>query len=681
MKDSVKISKEFKIHTVRAILSLVFFAIVYLVINVLAITLTVLSAYAGISLITNVPAFITIIIGVGLIGFGFLILFFLLKFIFKVHKVDRSQLLEIKKTDEPGLFNLIHEIIDQIGIRFPKKVYLSPDVNASVFYNSGFWSMILPVKKNLLIGVGLVNAVTILELKAILSHEFGHFSQKTTKVGSFVYNINHIIFNMLYENDSYDMLVQGLAGISRSFVFFVVVAMKIIQFIQWILRKMYDVVNINYRGLSRQMEFHADETAANITDSQPLIDALLRLSLAEFSFNFALDFYNLSLPKNFISENVFREQEYIMNYQARINNIPFANKFPLVTLKAINKFNKSKLIIKDQWASHPGLKDRIERLEKLNNTSQRADSVPANTLFQNIEETQIIITKKLFNQINHNNEIVINPLSDFEKKYEEELLKNSYDKIYNGYYDDRNPALLDVTDLTKEINDFYLSDLFSSEKVDLVYTALSLENDINTLLQVNDKTFKIKSFDYDGRRYKKKDINRLVDLLKVELDNKNEQLKLNDINIFRFFLKIEESKLDKPNLVDYYNDYFTFTKESDKKAKLYVELSNAIQFIQLKTPFDQIQSNFRKIVAIEYELKKAIKELLSDKDLQTEIKDETKENFERYLSKDWVYFGQTKYFDDNLRMMLKALGDYHYLISTEYFIHKKKLLNYQAGLI
>ena len=124
MKDSVKISKEFKIHTVRAILSLVFFAIVYLVINVLAITLTVLSAYAGISLITNVPAFITIIIGVGLIGFGFLILFFLLKFIFKVHKVDRSQLLEIKKTDEPGLFNLIHEIIDQIGIRFPKKVYL-----------------------------------------------------------------------------------------------------------------------------------------------------------------------------------------------------------------------------------------------------------------------------------------------------------------------------------------------------------------------------------------------------------------------------------------------------------------------------------------------------------------------------------------------------------------------------
>jgi len=38
--------------------------------------------------------------------------------------------------------------------------------------------MFLPVKKNLQIGMALVNSVTVTEFKAILAHEFGHFSQK-----------------------------------------------------------------------------------------------------------------------------------------------------------------------------------------------------------------------------------------------------------------------------------------------------------------------------------------------------------------------------------------------------------------------------------------------------------------------------------------------------------------------
>jgi hypothetical protein len=64
------------------------------------------------------------------------------------------------------------------------------DVNASVFYDSSFWSIIFPIRKNLQIRLGLVNKIIEQELKAILAHEFGCFSQRSTKVGSFVYDVN-----------------------------------------------------------------------------------------------------------------------------------------------------------------------------------------------------------------------------------------------------------------------------------------------------------------------------------------------------------------------------------------------------------------------------------------------------------------------------------------------------------
>ena len=196
-KREIKLTPEFIAQTTKATISIVFFTLTYLLILLLAVVLTSLCIYGGIILMVTFPSLIAIVLGIGLGSMGILILIFLLKFIFKSHKIDRSHLYEIKKDKEPEIFNLIEEIVNKVGTSLPKKVYLSTDVNAAVFYDSSFWSMFIPIKKNLQIGLGLVNTVTKTELKAILAHEFGHFSQKTMKVGSFVYNVNRVIFNMI----------------------------------------------------------------------------------------------------------------------------------------------------------------------------------------------------------------------------------------------------------------------------------------------------------------------------------------------------------------------------------------------------------------------------------------------------------------------------------------------------
>ena len=65
----------------------------------------------------------------------------------------------------------------------PHRVFVSHEVNACVFFNQSFWSLIIPAKKNLLIGLGLVNRLNLTEFKAVLAHEFGHFSQNLDAAG------------------------------------------------------------------------------------------------------------------------------------------------------------------------------------------------------------------------------------------------------------------------------------------------------------------------------------------------------------------------------------------------------------------------------------------------------------------------------------------------------------------
>ena len=58
-------------------------------------------------------------------------------------------------------------------------------------------SIFFSTRKNLMVGIGLLHGMNKDELKAILSHEFGHFSKQTMKVGSITYRLLLIIRGMI----------------------------------------------------------------------------------------------------------------------------------------------------------------------------------------------------------------------------------------------------------------------------------------------------------------------------------------------------------------------------------------------------------------------------------------------------------------------------------------------------
>lgn len=677
----VKISPEFKSQTTKAVLSIILFVLTYVILLALAAGLTVLCVYGGVMLIISFPGFITLALGAGLASLGILVLFFLLKFIFKSHKVDRSHLTEIKQADEPELFKMIEDIVKEVGTNFPKKVYLSSDVNAAVFYDSNFWSLFFPIKKNLQIGLGLVNSVTQSELKAILSHEFGHFSQKTMKVGSYVYNVNQVIFNLLFDNESYDNLMQKWANASGYFSIFVIIAIKIIDGIKWILRQIYGVVNKSYMALSREMEFHADEIAANITGYEPLKNSLLRLSLADHSLNTVLSFYDGKIVENQKSDNIYKDHLFVTNFLAKDSNIEIKDNFPQISENELDKFNKSKLVVKDQWASHPSTQDRIVMLEKTGLSNTNLNNDPANLLFTDIEKTQAELTQKLFKDIIYSGECSTLPFEIFQSSFKENFLKNTFSKIYNGYYDNKNPLYFDIQTIEQPTTHIRLEDLFSENKIEEVYTAISLQNDIESIKQISDKTSDVKTFDYDGVKYSKKDCAGLLSTLEKELELLHEKIKLNDIEIFKYFRSLEQKANGNPSLETLYNQFFNYDREFNAKQEVYLQLSNELYFVNYTTTYEQIRANFGKIEALEERLKKGITEILENSDFQSELTNEIRANFEMYLSKKWQYFGNEKYFESNLEMLFSAMNNYTFLISRGYFLIKHKLLRYQDELI
>lgn len=681
ISNKVTLSGEFKKQATRSISAIFLFVIVYLVLFTLALGLTAACIYAGIQLTINFPRLITILLGIGIASLGLIVIFFLFKFIFASHKMDRSHLVEIKRDQEPRLFQLIDELVKEVGTKFPKKVYLTAEVNASVFYDSSFWSMFLPVQKNLVIGVGLVNGITELELRAILAHEFGHFSQRSMKVGSYVYNVNQVIYNMLYQNESLDDVINRWSSISGYFGIFMLIAVKIIQGIQWILKKVYNVVNLSYMGLSREMEFHADEIAAHVAGPTPLKDSLLRMNLLDYAYARVLGHYSDRIKDNKVSANIYAEQAFLVDFLAKESELPYKNELPEISLEEINKFNKSKLVIKDQWASHPSTEDRILKLFSHGIEDKVSDGRLSNTLFSDIDRIQREFTQRLFALVEFSEEPMVKTLEEFKQQYISDSESGSFGEVYNGYYDNKNPVNFDLEEAIQMSNGLEVNDLFSQEMVDTIYLSNSLDSDIDVISQIVSKEFKIKSFDYDGEKFRQKDAKRLLDELKLEQQQLHEKIKANDMAVFNFFHhKGLHTDNDSP-LKRIYQEYFDFDKENEERLAVYGRLIEGTQFINVPSSFDAIRNGFNSLMKVERDFKKHLEIFLTDENYSSHLTADAKLSFELYMKGTWTYFRSERYVDDNLHMLFTAINHFAEFLGQLYFIKKKNLLQYQEAML
>lgn len=677
---AVKVSKEFKKQAYRSILSIVLFALVYLLLFVLSIAVFVGCCYGGIMLIALKPSFFTIMIGVGLAIVGVFILYFMIKFIFKNNKTDYSNFIEIDIDSEPNLKLLLEELVNEIDTEFPKKIFISHEVNASVFYDSNFWSMFFPIKKNLHIGLGLVNSLTVEELKGILAHEFGHFSQKSMKLGSYVYNVNHVIYNMLYDNDEYDKAIHDFGSKSGYFAILMWMPMLFNKGVQFVLKLVYKIVNVNYMGLSREMEFHADAIAAHVVGSKPMISSMLRMDIASQSFDTTLNFYSEKIKDAVKTDNIFPQHIIAMNFLAEKNNIPLQDNLPQISIALSERFNKSKLNIDNQWASHPSNDERIASFLKLDIETPENNSVLANALFTNISKTQALVSENLFAKVDYPEHPKIEDKDVFAIAIKQKFEENKFPSVFNTYYDNYNTQPFEIETIdTSNLPVF--ETLFHDDKIELIAEYNALTNDSNTLKSISENNFDLKSFDYDGIKYKAEQALEVHEKLALEIEKKSLQIKTNDEAIFSYCYQMAVLKQNQQTLIDFYHDSFDMEKVYEDKMKHYFDLADNFTFAYQTLKYDVIKNKLKTFENYEITFKNALSELLSDESFQEIITPEIRKECLDYIDSNANYFYNDTYNSDAIQSKDIAMNHYFFLLQEGYYLKKKKLLNFKASLV
>jgi Zn-dependent protease with chaperone function len=675
-------SPAFKQEVFKVLGAITFFIFVYIVLVIAALGLAALCGFAGVSLIILKPMFLTLMLGLGMLGLGVMVVFFLFKFLFKRNKTDRSGLIEISEADQPALFEFIRTLTRETQTPFPKKIYLSPEVNASVFYDSSFWSMFLPVRKNLQIGLGLVNAINLSEFKAILAHEFGHFSQRSMKLGSYVYNVNQVIYNMLYDNEGYGRTLETWASASGYFAFFAGLTIKIVSGIQWILRQVYGVVNKQYMSLSRQMEFHADTVAAYVSGSDHLITSLRRLDVANTTYNNLFDYYNDHFKEGLKPENIYPQHTEIMKQFAAVHALPFINSLPQIDAQSFSKFNTTRVMIKDQWASHPSTDDREAHLRSLN-IKTSALTVSAWTVFTNVDELQKRITDKIYETVTFEAKTQLISESQFAERYANHLDKYRLNPRYRGYFEQRNISAVNLRDINGvHVAENTLEEILDEKSLSLTYSIDGLKSDIQTLEAIKNKNLPVKNFEFNGQKYNADGASSLILQLQDELKATETQLRNTDERLIAFFLTAAQKHNEKENLRQRYSELFIVSEAAEADKKKYIDIMQDIMPIYHgNLQLDQVNQIMEKVKLHEVLIKDRLQQLINDPTCKETLTDANYNRVIEYLSKDFVYFSQEQFNQQALEVFNDTMNIYYNLFSDRNFKLQKELLETQLQFI
>lgn len=669
-------SAEFKREVVKVLSSILLFIGAYIVLVIAAVFLAIAAGYGGIMLIGVYTGAITIMLGLGMVGLGLMVIYFLLKFIFKTSKTDRSHLIEVKRKDQPVLFEFVERLTREVKAPFPKKIYLSADVNASVFYDSGFWSMFLPVRKNLQIGLGLVNAMNMSEFKAVLAHEFGHFSQRSMKLGSYVYNVNRVIYNMLFDNTGYQQALESWGSISNYFALFAGLTSGIVMGIQAILKQLYSIINKSYYSLSRQMEFHADAVAASVAGGNHLANALRRLEMANACQQDLFGFCNRLVNDNQKIANLFPYHVMVMQMAAQDLKIECKEGLPQIDRATVNRLANSRVTVKDQWASHPSTDERDDHLNRLNLITP-ANHESAWAIFENREQLQQQATNLVYSSVTFKSNPTI--LSDVEIKdrYAREVQKFEFPSLYNGFYDNR--AVMELKEIPTTGSHRSVDAILTADVVQIPKHIQVINTDINILEAIQQPKSGVKTFDFDGKRCSVEEAPEIAATLKAELINLEERANQAERELIALAFKRADDRNLTAELQEKYKVAHITDQNFQKCATQYFDIMGILQPVFGQVSLEQAIAIDNQLKLNEKKVKEEMNAILQNPKLLDWCTQQEADKIKTYVSEKLTYFAETRGFDnDAIALFQDAQRIFYQALSKRMFQARKALLDWQA---
>ena len=432
---------------------------------------------------------------------------YLVKPLFSFSNSENIDRVEIKEEDAPELFAMIRDVAQKTECPFPKHVYLNTNVNACVFYNTTFWSIFFPVRKNLEIGLGLFHSTNVDEVKAIIAHEFGHFSQKSMKVGSTVYVVNQVLYNLIYTEDSFERRIDKwcmsettLWAIFGTLTRFVTNQVKHLTFY------MYKFVQRGYLRLSRQMEYEADAIACQAVGSKPFVSSMCKIDYTSDRAELYEKFLQELLNGKKCVDNYWDGYKVAVQTMVDYDHVHVDVEDELTEPLAINRVYPSRVNVKNVWASHPSLEDRINQAILLDCSvdtpcNQSSWSLIPESIKNTMSEHKLNVIK---GGLPDNTELGIVDGKAFASWVSGEV-ENHFIPLELKPFFNREFAYFDMEELSAE-----KESPFTEDNAGILLEYQTALDDMNLLRGIRDGQVEVEELRYEGELYKKKDVSGLL---------------------------------------------------------------------------------------------------------------------------------------------------------------------------
>jgi Zn-dependent protease with chaperone function len=279
----------------------------------------------------------------------------------------------LPKTAEecPRIYEVLNEVAQRVDTEPVHEVYLAPGSSIGVHQEGrGPFGIFGISKRVLTLGVSTLRFLTVGELKAILAHEYAHFSHQDTFYSRFIYQVTLSIQEAL----------QGMAQTGGK--------LNYINPFLWFLVLYHKAYSLLSAGFSRSREFLADRMAASLYGSDVFTRALTKVCTDGSLFEMTI--------YNNITHLLQEGKAFVNMYEAFRN---FRDE-QLNTQEREDLYTKLLEEKESLFASHPTFGERIAAVKPLP-PARQTDTAPALSLCENAEEIEKEMTDFLTGYIYH----------------------------------------------------------------------------------------------------------------------------------------------------------------------------------------------------------------------------------------------------------------------------------------
>ncbi len=451
---------------------------------------------------------------------------FMCKALFFVQHRHQIDDIEVTAEQQPRLFAFINRLADEAGAPRAHRVFLSPRVNAAVFYDLTVLNLLFPSRKNLEIGLALVNTLTLGELKAVLAHEFGHFAQRSMAVGRWVYVAQQIAAHIISKRDALDSFLRALSRFDLRIAWVGWLLSLVVWSIRSMMETVFRIVLLAQRALSREMELQADLVAVSLTGSDALIHALHKLGAADDAWSRAVAFADAELREKRRVTDLFAVQKHITNKLRDILDNPAYGEvepLPAANPEQHRVFKTSLGQPPRMWSTHPENSER-EHNAKRTYIAATIDERSAWEVFDDVPGMKERMTAHVFRTDTQAQPV---PVEESLAKLDEKFNRAYYDRSYRGAYLGRS-----LTNHCRHTNELYgvtLREEHIVAELDSIYPD-TLANELEQLRSLEEEHGALRALKegflaapggiirHRGKELRRADLQQAIDEIQEELE-------------------------------------------------------------------------------------------------------------------------------------------------------------------